>query len=132
MVMLIAPDSRSPVEQLAISPAGDTLYQGHRDGWVTAWNLFTGSNAGNWPAFGDAISGLAVSQDGRVLATSRSDERLQVSDLQLRKSYGEFDLRVGYIQACSLSSVDQGLLVIGQPERLQHMPLGTHAALNRD
>ncbi len=105
----ILPAARAAAQHLALDAAGDTLYVGHRDGRVTTWNMQDGAAGAEWPAFGDALSGLAVTPDHRVLATSRSDNRLKVWDHPRRKLLASFDLGVGLVNDFQL--FDQGRLV---------------------
>ncbi len=113
LLAVITPENKAPAEHLALDASDQKLYLGHRDGWITSWDLSSGESLAAWPAYGDAITGLAVTKDGRVLATSRSDERLQIVNAELKKRLGEFDMRVGYIAASQLSRDDEFMVLIG-------------------
>ena len=94
---VIRPPLRSPPEFFAFSSPKD-LAIGHRDGLVTFWDLESGSENGTWSAFGDALSGLIVTPDKRLLATSRSSANLNVYSLMQSEAVATIQLDVGYVE----------------------------------
>ena len=92
---LITPALRASSEHLCFIE--EFLVVGHRDGWVTIWDLRTGEEVTRWMAFGDAVSGLCSTQDGRILATCRSSANLKVFNLE-GKTQASLHLGVGHIR----------------------------------
>ena len=114
---VLEPRFRSPPQRLAFGPR-DEIYIGHRDGWVTCWNRNTGLPQREWAAFGDAITGLDVTSDGRVLTTSRSSNELRVWDFDTTNSPIRFDLAVGNISVFFVSEGGQSLMAFGDAKAL--------------
>lgn len=112
--LIISPEGKSPAIHHAFDPSAKTLYLGHRDGWVTAWNLQDGAPLATWAAFGDAITGLAVTKDRRVVATSRSSENLRVHDFTSKKTLADFDLGLGYLLDFRILKGENGIAVTKQ------------------
>ena len=104
---LIAPENLASASHLEFDDANKVITLGHQDGWVTSWQVNDGSALDRWQAFGDAISGLAVTADGRLLATSRSNARLKIRDSARERTLAEFNLGVGYIAGFGLSDDDR-------------------------
>ncbi len=100
---LITPTNRASSSHLEFNHTDEVISLGHQDGWVTSWRVDDGSPVDKWRAFGDAISGLAVTSDARLLATSRSDSRLKVRDFQVERMLAEYDLGVGYLTSFGVS-----------------------------
>jgi serine/threonine protein kinase/WD40 repeat protein len=93
---VLSPAKQSMSEQFAFHPDTNRLFVGHRDGRVTSWDMDTGTRGTTWPAFGDSLSGLIV--DGsRLIASSRSDSRLKVRDVEFKRAAVELDLGIGSI-----------------------------------
>ena len=111
---IMAPRERAAAQHLALDAAGETLYVGHRDGEVTTWNMHDATAGPAWSAFGDALSGLAVTPDDRLLATSRSDPRLKVWDRAQNKLVASLDLGVGYVLDFQLFDDGGYLSAMGQ------------------
>ena len=120
---IAAPAEKAPAEHLVLDPEETSLLLGHRDGWITAWNLRDGSPINSWGAFGDAISGLHITPDDRVLVTSRSSNLLRVFNAQESRLLAEFDLAVGYTRGFQLGSDVTHLGFVGQDRRLLPMKL---------
>jgi serine/threonine protein kinase/WD40 repeat protein len=111
---VIAPATKAAAPFAAFDRTGELLYLGHRDGWVTAWRTQDGGRESQWPAFGDAISGLAITPEGRVIATSQSDARLKVYDFQNHRTLASLDLGFGYVLASRLSQDGKILSLAGR------------------
>ena len=111
-------DHHGAAPQLTIDQRGETLYLGHRDGWVTAWRIDDGTLIGEWPAFGDEISGLAVTADDRVLATSQSSGALRVYDFLRGRQLASLDLGIGFLLRLDLADDDRRLSLIGENRQL--------------
>jgi WD40 repeat protein len=56
--------------RLAFGPDGKTLICGHEDGFVRFWDVASGAKTRQFRAHSRTIVGLALSRDGRTLATS--------------------------------------------------------------
>jgi WD40 repeat protein len=105
------------VTRLRFSPAGDRLYSASQDGWVRAWDM-TGQEVGAFqPQAGSAglfdIEGLAVSPDGKLLATVPMDGAVTLwdaSDFDLIRPLGA---NGGYAYSAVGFSPDGQLLVAG-------------------
>ncbi len=110
----ISPPKRSTATLIAFDRRHSIVLLGHRDGWVTAWKLANGSSVFSWPAFGDALTSLEVTEDDRVLVTSRSDHRLRIRDFAHQTALGEFDVGVGNILSFQLSRDQVYLAAAGQ------------------
>jgi WD40 repeat protein len=115
---VISPEGKSPAVHHAFEPSAKTLYLGHRDGWVTAWSLQDGAPLAKWAAFGDAITGLSVTNDKQVVATSRSSEFLRVHDFGTQQTLAEFDLGLGYLLDCRIVKNENGIVVTTQDRRV--------------
>lgn len=116
--LVISPEGKSLALQHAFDPSANSLYLGHRDGWVTAWNLQGGAPLAIWAAFGDAITGLAVTTDRRVVASSRSSESLRVHDFAAGKTLAEFDLGLGYLSDSRVLNRQKPIVVTPQDLRV--------------
>ena len=112
-------DSRAAAPQVAFDHGGNELYLGHRDGWVTAWKAGTGEPGGSWPAFGDAISGLGVTVDHRVVATSQSSSELRIYGFRQARQLASLDFGIGLLLKMQLSSDGRLLFVVDQERRLR-------------
>ncbi len=121
---VIAPPAKAAAPTVAFNTTGEQVYLGHRDGWVTAWNSNDGSRHAEWPAFGDQITGLAVTPDDRVIATSRSDSRLRIFDFQTQRDLAAFDLGIGNIQTARLTDDGKILTVAGKDGNLRYFRIG--------
>ncbi|MEM8679106.1 MAG: hypothetical protein AAGF97_07125, partial [Planctomycetota bacterium] len=122
-------DQHGAAPQAAIDPRGEMLYLGHRDGWVTAWDLRDGRPRGEWAAFGDEVSGLAATRDGRLLAISASSPELRVYDFARRRELARLDLGMGFLLRMQLADDDQRLSVMGEDRQLRQLPV---AALSEE
>ena len=111
---VIAPKEQSAVEHIVVT--NEQAILGHRDGWVTCWDIVDGKLVGEWAAFGDALSGLERSDDGRVLATSRSDSRLKIHDFKTGTTLAELDLGLGFLRGFALSRDSRYFSVAGENE----------------
>ena len=119
----IAPEGQSPVEHIAFMPEKNAVLLGHRDGWITGWNVESGKQVAAWAAFGDAITGLVVSGNQRVIATSRSSSEIRVFQLQANRPVARFDLGRGYLQRFGLSRDKRWVAFTGQSRDVAVYPL---------
>ena len=57
------------------SREGDRLFTGNEDGWVRVWDTSTWEEISSlaWPAHRGAVTAIAVSHDGKLIATSGDD-----------------------------------------------------------
>ena len=113
---VIGPTANAPATHLAVDASTNSLFIGHRDGMITSWQLNDGMPGPKWAAFGDAITGLALTPDNRLVATSRSDSRLKVRLPKDNSTVAAFDLGVGYVLT-SLMSADGRYLAIVNADR---------------
>jgi serine/threonine protein kinase/WD40 repeat protein len=118
--------SRSAGPQLVFDETHDGFYLGHRDGWITHW-LLDGTPLGSWPAFGDAISGLHLTADDRILATSRSSPNLKVFDFQRNRELATLDLGLGFILGFYVSEQDRSLSAIGASRQMRILEMADRA-----
>ena len=88
------------------------LFIGYRDGWITEWDLENGKPRSTWAAFGDSLTGLAITQDHRVVATSRSSSLIKVHDFQQLKTVASLDMQLGYIRGFQFSSQLNTLAIV--------------------
>ena len=123
----IAPPNESIAEHLATGPHGKWFFAGHQDGRISRWSLLDGQPAGIWQAFGDSLSGMAVTRDMRLLATARSDRRLHVRDVHRNATVANLDLGLGYLQGMRLTAEGTSIGVIGADNRAR---LGTMRQLS--
>jgi WD40 repeat protein len=65
---------------IAFSPDGETVYGGSADSYGRQWKADTGQQVAEYYADGREIYGLAVSQDGRLLALGLHDGEINVWD----------------------------------------------------
>ncbi len=114
--VVIGPTANAPATHLVVDAPENRLFLGHRDGTVTSWQLDSGLPGPKWTAFGDAITGLAMTPDNRMIATSRSDSRLKIRLPQGDSPVAAFDLGVGYV-LLSLMSADGRHLAIVNMDR---------------
>ena len=119
--LVISPPEKSAAEQIAFSTDSSTLWLGHRDGRVTSWNLRDGEHTSALVVFGDAITGLAITHDNRILATSRSSPMLRV--IQDTKPVANYDLGAGYIASFQIARNQKYVSVIGTDQRMLTVPL---------
>lgn len=110
----ISPSQQSAAEHIVFGDSENLVFLGHRDGWVTCWSMLDGSPVSAWGTFGDSITGLHVTDDQRVIATSRSSEQLRVRDFEKGQTLATFDLGVGYIQRSQFSLDGRFITVTGQ------------------
>ena len=120
-VCQINPNEKAAAPNIAFGPDDRTIHLGHRDGWVTTWNAQDGTPQSEWAAFGDAITGLAVTPDGRTIATSQSDSKLKVFDSTGRGELIGIDLGIGLIQTSRLSRNGQFLSFANQDGQLRYL-----------
>ena len=106
------PELRAAAEHIAFA-SGSVLVIGHRDGWITTWDLKTGSPGPGWMAFGDAISGLQTTCDDRVLATCRSSDQLRVFHPD-GEVLAAMKLGVGHVQSFGASENGRAVVYSGQ------------------
>ena len=119
---VFSPILRATAERLAF--AGEhVLVVGHRDGWVTTWNMNDGTPAARWMAFGDALSGIATTCDGRVLTTCRSSDELRVFQLD-GEPLANLKLDVGYVQSLVASEDGQSVVYAGPAGENRRVDLG--------
>ena len=109
---------RSAAELIALNHAGDTLLLGHRDGWITSWNLADGKPLRSWSAFGDALTGLHTTDDDRLLATSRSSPLLRVFALNQADQVAELEQSCGAIHHFRLTKRGKEILLLGEDRQL--------------
>lgn len=124
----VASEKMSPAEHIALL-SDKTLLLGHRDGWVTCWNLQNGAHRATWTAFGDALTGLETTADGRTLVTSRSDSRLKVYDFKASETVAELDMGIGYVRGFRTSTRGAHLGMSGVGRNVRTMRLarsGSH------
>lgn len=74
-----------PVLRVVYSPDGSNLYSSGVDQAVKVWNAESLSEAGVLPTQPDWVLGLAVSHDGRWLATGRYNGTVAVYDVATRR-----------------------------------------------
>jgi RNA polymerase sigma factor (sigma-70 family) len=67
------PGKREPAHGLVFLPDGQTLISGHEDGSVRFWDVASGARTRQFRAHSCTVVRLALSQDGRTLATSCND-----------------------------------------------------------
>jgi len=77
------------VSSLRFTPDGESLVIAHgataQSGWVRVLNAKDGATRAEWQAHGDTIFDLAISPDGKQLATVSADKTAKVWDLATRK-----------------------------------------------
>lgn len=109
----ISPEMRSSAEHLVADNNG-RLYIGHRDGWITCWNLKTGQQVAEWAVFGDALTSMSLTRDGRLLATSRSGENLKVLLASTGERLVSLNLGVGYVRYFAVSQDGRDIVWSGK------------------
>jgi WD40 repeat protein len=73
------PKDRCPI---AWSADGNWLAQGDETGQITLWNLRSDKEAATFPAQLGPVKSLALSHDGRVLATLGEENKLHLWNLE--------------------------------------------------
>ena len=111
--------SRAAAPLLDFTADGNTLLLGHRDGWVTSWDLLSGQCDAEWAAFGDAISGLEVTGDQRIVVSSRSSARLKVLAAKPQRELASFDMGHGLILGFQLSADERTFSLLGEDRNLE-------------
>lgn len=71
--MYILPELAGPVAALAYAPDGASLAVGLRRGTIALWDLRAGRPAWSWSAHHAPLRALAISPDGKVLASAGKD-----------------------------------------------------------
>ena len=75
IVTLLDGPSRGYDTVVAFSRGGDRLFVGNEDGWVRVWDTSTWEEIASlaWPAHRGAVTAIAVSYEGKLIATSGDD-----------------------------------------------------------
>jgi len=78
------------IGEVALSPDGKSLAYG--DSHIQIWDLDSGKARLTFPGHKDTVVSLAVSADGKVLASGGADSRVLLWDLTTAKPLGQLDL----------------------------------------
>lgn len=75
MVTLLDGPNRGYDTVVVFSREGDRLFAGNEDGWVRVWDTSTWEEISSlaWPAHRGAVTAIAVSHEGKLIATSGDD-----------------------------------------------------------
>src|SRR5690606_26670836 len=103
-------------------------------------NAATGAIEKSWPAHGDTIFGVAISADGKLLATAGGDRLVKVWDLATQELKATLEGHVAQVLTVAFDSTGVQLLSGGADQQLKVwdvntreriMSLGSHnAAIN--
>ena len=106
-------------------------------GTVRIADVATGAITASWPAHGDTIFDLAVSSDGKLLATAGGDKLVKIWDLATRKEIAKLEGHVAQVLTLAFNpdatqlvtgGVDQQLKVWDVKTRERIGTLGRHTA----
>jgi WD40 repeat protein len=109
---------------IAVDPAGRTLFVGHANGEIVAWDLATKKPA---PALQNtrpgrvqnvAAGSLSVSPDGRWLAASGADRFVTIYDLTKRTNWLDLETEASETRAVAFSPGGQRLAALGMDHRV--------------
>jgi WD40 repeat protein len=109
---------------VAVDPAGRTLFVGHANGELAAWDLATKSPA---PPLQNtradrvknvAVGSLSVSPDGRWLAASGADRFVTVYDLARRINRLDLETEASETRTVAFSPAGQKLAALGVDHRV--------------
>jgi WD40 repeat protein len=88
------------IESLVFLEDSETLISGGRNGSLVAWNVATGDQTRRADDYGAAITSLAVSPDGSLLAVATNEEKVRVLDprsLKLRQEWKTYSRQVAVV-----------------------------------
>jgi len=100
------------------NPSNGVICIGHNNGQVTMWTPNLSSPAVKIQCHPSGITGLAVEQQGRYLATASSDCKMRIWDLRKYGMLHEF-FTPNVIPACSLDISQRGLLALVSGDIIQ-------------
>jgi WD40 repeat protein/mono/diheme cytochrome c family protein len=94
-VWRIATNLIDRINALRFTPDGAALFAADgataQSGWVRTFNVTDGSASKSWQAHADSILELAISADGKKLATASADRMVKVWDLESRKEFAQLE-----------------------------------------
>ncbi|MEM7312499.1 MAG: serine/threonine-protein kinase, partial [Planctomycetota bacterium] len=111
-------ESRPAAPQITFDASGEKIYLGHRDGWVSQISLGSDREMQTWQAFGDVISGMAVTADGRIVAISPSSDELRVYDFARNRRLASLDIGMGLLQRLQLAEQSRFLTLVNKEREL--------------
>jgi len=86
------------------------------EGVVRVLDLASGAITASWPAHGDVISDLAISADGKLLATAGTDKLVKLWDLATRKELAKLEGHTAQVLSVAFDP-KAALLVSGGADR---------------
>lgn len=99
---------------LAFAPNGETLYSGAADGTVREWNVASGSETGTFTGHNFTVIGIAISPDGKQLASISSEEgNLTIWDTATREKLNVLRSGQGLVTGLTYSPDGQALGISG-------------------
>jgi WD40 repeat protein len=91
----------------------ETLISGGRNGSLVAWNVATGDQTRRADDYGAAITSLAVSPDGSLLAVAANEEKIRILDPRSLKPRQEWRTYGGPVSVVAFSPDGARLLAAG-------------------
>jgi WD40 repeat protein len=91
------------VTAIVFSPDNTTLFTAD-DGHVRTWSVADGKPASNWQAHQDTVYGLALSRDGKQIATASADETAKVWSVVDKNATATLEGHHGAVYAVAFKS----------------------------
>jgi WD40 repeat protein/DNA-directed RNA polymerase subunit RPC12/RpoP len=82
MTIECGPSDEDLVYGLDVTPAGNRVMSGHKDGSLRLWNLETGECLANLKGHSKFVRGVKVSQDGQFAVSGSDDHTVKIWDLE--------------------------------------------------
>lgn len=120
------------ITALHFSPDGDHLIVADAvaadSGWVRVLDGRLGRELHAWPAHADAILSLAVSRDGKRLATAGADKVVKVWDLATRKEFNQLEGHTAAALGVSFNTNANELVSVSSDKQLKVWDVPTREA----
>jgi WD40 repeat protein len=117
------------VTALAFVPKEPVLIAGEGQvastGTIRMWHVPDGARLADWAAHDDSILSMAVSTDGKWLATASADKLVKVWDLATRKETGKLEGHTAPVMALALSKDGTSLASAGTDKEIKIWKVST-------